>query len=244
MASRSLLPSGFDLRNAAHKLAVAMIVASVVCALLGEYGLVYLLFTPAFVLDRFYVWQLATSLLIARNPMEVIFGFIIIYSCGSNLVYFLGEKRFLRLVLGIPFVSMCLTLLLSLVIPTLQMIPNAGAAVLITVVWIAYGLAAWFSGGMLNFWGIPVTGLNFAYIGVGFVVLNGVFSSFLLVVPEIFACALTFLYFQKRDQDGESIFQKVELWYYNWKLKRLKAKRGFKVVEGEGRKPPTDRQLH
>lgn len=221
-----------------------MAVASVICAMLGVYGYRFLLFTPAIMIDELYIWQPATALFIARNPMEVIFGFIIIYSCGTNLVYFMGEKRFLQMALGIPFASMILTLLLSFVIGSLQLIPYGGAGVMLTTIWIAYGLAAWMNGSMLNFWGIPMTGLNFAYTGVGFVLLNAVFSSFLLVVPELIAAGLTFYYFQRKEPEGETLLQKIELRYYNWKLQRLKAKRGFRVVEGEGRKGPGDRQIH
>ncbi len=243
MTPRSFGSAGFDLRNAAQKLAVAMLIASVLCALSGMYGRVYLLFTPGLVIDELFVWQLFTSIFIAGNPMEVIFGFIIILMCGTSLVYHWGEKRFLQVAIGIPLVSMFLTLVLSFILPTIQAVPYSGAQVMITVIWIAYGLVAWSQGMMLNFWGLPLNGLNFAYLGVGFAVLNGVFFSFYIVIPDLIAAGLTFLYFRRRRQT-EGFFQRIELWYYNWKLRRLKAKRGLRVVEGEGKKSPTDRQLH
>ena len=246
MAARGLVPPSFSLTNMAHKLAVAMVVASVIFGLMGRAGAEYLLFTPILTIDRWAIWQPITTLLIATSPMEVIFGFIILYSCGTQLVHFWGEKQFLKLVLGISLAGMLATLLLAFVFPSIAINTYPGATCVVSVVWISYGLVAWLSGQMLNFWGIPLTGLNFAYMGLGFVFLNGVFNGFSRVVPELFAAGITFLYFQKRinARKDESLWQRIELWYYNWKLKRLKAKRGFQVIEGEGKKSTTDRQIH
>ena len=246
MATRGLTPPRFTMTNIAHKLAAAMVAASVLCAILGRTGLEYLLFTPAFVIERWFVWQPFTTLLIATSPVEVIFSFIILYSCGTNLLQWWGEKQFLKMVLGISLAGMFVTLLLSFFFSGLSINTYPGATCVVTVVWIAFGLVAWMSGQMLNFWGIPLTGLNFAYTGLGFVLLNGVFNGFARVLPELIAAGLTFLYFQKRvDKEKEqSLWQRVELYYYNWKLKRLKAKRGFQVIEGEGKKSTTDRQIH
>ena len=104
---------------------------------------------------------------------------------------------------------------------------------IISTIWIAYGLRAAFSGHLLNFWGSPLKGETFALIGLGFVVLAGVFSSFIAVLPDLFAAGLTYLYMYKRDALNLSeIRRRGELTYYNWKLRRLKRKSGLRVVRG------------
>jgi hypothetical protein len=70
----------------------------------------------------------------------------------------------------------------------------------------------------------------FAFLGLGFVLLTGVFGGFILVLPEILSAALTYGYILRRDPFD--LRRRTELLYYNWKLRRLKARKGFRVVRG------------
>ncbi len=229
MKPRAVLPS-ISFHNAAHQLAIAMIALSVVNGLLG--GLL-LLFIPVAVIAHLEVWRPFTSLLVAVHPMEIIFGALIIYSIGGSLEDSWGRKRFLRVALGIPFIAELLTLAFYLVFPTSYPVPYHGASTIISTIWIAYGLRAAFSRQLLNFWGSPLKGETFALIGLGFVVLSAVFSGVLVVLPDLIAAGLTYLYMYNRGLlNFAETRRRVELAYYNWKLKRLKGRSGLRVVKG------------
>jgi len=220
----------FSFHHSAHQVAVAVVVVSVLFGLFGQMGGAFLLLSPAAVLDGFQAWRPFTYVLVATNPMEVIFGALIIYSIGGTLEAWLGRGGFLAVALGIPFASGVLTLLAALMLPSMFMLTiYAGASCIITTVWIVFGLNAHLRRQTLNFWGVPLSGKNFALIGLGFVLLQGVFSSFLTVIPELFGAALSYAYVLKPGVFEP--FRRVELAYYNWKLKRLKAKRGLRVVK-------------
>lgn len=229
MKPRAVLPS-ISFHNAAHQLAIAMIAMSVVNGLLG--GLL-LLFIPVAVISHLEVWRPFTSLLVAVHPMEIIFGALIIYSIGGSLEDSWGRKRFLRVALGIPFIAELFTLAFYLVFPASYPVPYHGASSMISTIWIAYGLRAAFSRQLLNFWGSPLKGETFALIGLGFVVLSAVFSGVLVVLPDLIAAGLTYLYMYNRGiLNLAEARRRVELAYYNCKLKRLKGKSGLRVVKG------------
>ena len=206
-----------------------MIAASVINALLGSTAL---LFLPHATIAGLELWRPFTALLIAINPMEIIFGALIIYSIGGGLESSWGRNRFLCVALGIPFVAELLTLVFFLAFPFVPEFPYHGASMMISTIWIAYGLRAAFSRQLLNFWGAPLKGETFALIGVGFIVLSAIFSSYVIVLPDLIAAGLTYLYMYKRSWFNFSeARRRVELAYYNRKLKRLKNKSGLHVVK-------------
>lgn len=229
MKPRTVLPA-ISFHNAAHQLAIAMIAMSVINGLLGGLAL---LFVPTAVISHLQLWRPFTSLLVAIYPMEIIFGALIIYSIGGSLEGSWGRKRFLSVALGIPFVAELLTLAFYFLFPTAYPVPYHGASMIISTIWIAYGLRAAFSRQLLNFWGSPLKGETFALIGLGFVLLSAVFSGVLVVLPDLIAAGLTYLYMYKRGLFNlAETRRRIELAYYNWKLKRLKGKSGLRVVKG------------
>lgn len=226
--NRSLIPS-FSFHNSAHQLAIGMIAASVINALLGS---MTLLFLPQETIANLELWRPFTALFIATNPMEIIFGALIIYSIGGGLESSWGKNRFFFVALGIPLLAEFLTLLFFLAFPFVPEFPYHGASMTISTIWIAYGLRAAFSRQLLNFWGAPIKGETFALIGLGFVVLSAIFSSYVVVLPDLCAAGLTYLYMYKRSWlNLAEVRRRVELAYYNRKLKRLKNKAGLHVVK-------------
>jgi membrane associated rhomboid family serine protease len=224
----------FSFRTAAQRLTVAIVAVSIVFGLLGSFGVQYLLFQPVLTWRALEAWRPFTALLIAGSPIEIIFGGLIVYSLGSSLERSWGPRRFLRVVLGLPLAAMGLTVGLSLLFPapfSLQF--YTGVTCIITGIWICYGCIAQFSGQMLNFWGVALTGQMFAFFGFGFVLLDGVFNGWMRVVPNLFTAALAFglmhgkLRFTFLDRVADTIDR--------WKLKRLRSKRGLKVVPKPGR---------
>ena len=185
---RPVLPG---LRGAAAWLAVALIGGSIVFALTREGVGGLLLLTPGLVL-RGWVWQPFTYAFVENSPMGVIFGALILWQLGGALEKSWGTRRMTLFAVGTTVVAGVGTVLLALVVPALRGIPFAGGFVMGSALWVAYGLG--FGRQQTNFWGLPVSGNVFALIGVGFVFLNGAFTSFLLVVPDAVALLLTWMY--------------------------------------------------
>jgi len=238
MARRFFSP--FSFQSAAHSLAVATIGASVLQGLLLQSGNPLLLFSPHDTIYAFQLWRPLTALFVAVSPLEVIFNALIIYSLGGLMEARLGKRGFLRVALGIPLAAECIVLLMALVMPsTFGGAYYPGTRPVITSLWIIFGLMAQFSHEMLNFWGTPIRGKTFALIGLGFVLLSGVFGSLVAVMPECVAAGLSYAYMYR--PRGNRLIQKIELAYYTWKLERLKAKSKLRVVKGsrdDGSEPP------
>jgi membrane associated rhomboid family serine protease len=233
------------MRSNAHKLTFGMVVLSIVQALLRNTGLDLFSFRPISTALGFEVWRPITALFISSSPLEVVFGGLIIYSIGGALESQVGRQRFLTLALAIPLIAELLTLPVFLFFSTLPDLPYPGSRSVVTAVWIAFGLIAARSGQMLQFWGNPVSGRSFALLGLGFVLLSAVFGEFIFVLPELLAAGLTYGYVLKRG--NIDIKRRIELLYYNWKLRRLKAKRGLHIVRGtqsDKDDDPGKRQIH
>ena len=185
---RPMLPG---LHGAASWLAVALVIGSVIFALTKDGVGELLRLIPGLVL-RGYVWQPLSYAFIETSPMGVIFGALILWQLGGALEQTWGTRRMTAFALGTTVTAGVATVLLALVVRALLPIPFSGGFVMGSSLWVAYGLS--FGRRQTNFWGLPVSGNVFALIGVGFVFLNGAFSSFLLVIPEAVALLLTWAY--------------------------------------------------
>lgn len=229
MRNQAFLPN-LSFHTSAHQIAIAMIAVSILHGLLGTASL---LLIPYLTIHNLELWRPFTALLVAINPVEIIFGALIIYSIGGALEQSWGKRRFLTVALGIPFLGELAAIATCVIFPISSQVAYHGASIIISTIWIAYGLRAAFSGQLLNFWGSPLRGETFALIGLGFVVLNAVFAGIIVVLPDLFAAAFTYLYMYRRGGVNLSeLRRRVELAYYNWKLKRLKKKSGLRVVKG------------
>lgn len=239
---RGFASPSFD--NRAHQLAIATIAVSIVQGFLLQSGTYVFLFSPFKTLHYLELWRPFTALFVAASPVEVIFGALIIYSIGGMLESRLSRRRFTYTVLGIPLIAELVVVALSFIAPSL--VPSsmvyAGSRQVISTLWILYGLASHFSRERLNFWGTPITGKTFALIGVGFVFLSGVFGGFIPVLPDVITVALCYLYMYR--YTVLSFTRKYELSYYDWKLKRLKQKSGFKVIKGSRSDDDPGHQIH
>jgi membrane associated rhomboid family serine protease len=226
------LPS---VRSAAAAMAVALVVTSVLGALLPGFREVVLL-VPGLVVGQLYLWQVLTYALVETSPTGVIFGAIILYSIGGALEARWGQRRFLTFSAGIVAAAGVATVALALVVPGLVSGAYPGGMVLTGALWVAYGLLIGRS--QTNFWGMPVTGNMLALIGAGFVLLNAAFSGVSTVVPELFALGFTWLTVR-----GHS---PTRLWmqFRSWQLERDLRRRSshLRSVEGGRRGPgPTPR---
>ncbi len=224
---RMVRPPWMSASTAAAKLAIGILVMSVLFALTKDSIGIHLLLTPPLVIGNFELWQPLTYTLISTSPMGVIFGALIAWQMGGALEMTWGAKRTLLFALGVTVISGVLTTLLALLFQPLNTF-FAGAYALTGSLWVAYGLS--FGSRQTNFWGVPVTGNVFALIGVGFTFLQGAFGSFWQIVPEALALGMTFLYVRG--------YSPANLWarFTSWRLRgQLKSRSKHLKVIGRDR---------
>ncbi|MFL5319882.1 MAG: DUF1751 domain-containing protein [Myxococcaceae bacterium] len=208
-----------NMRNVSFKMAVAVVVGSIVNALMAHHAEApYLSLIPSHVIP--WVWEPFTYGFVANDPLGVLFGALIVWQMGSTLEMTWGSRRLLVFALGTTVVAGVLTVLLSR-LPGLELLrdyPFAGSLVLGSALWVGYGLA--WGTRMTNFWGMPLSGNAFAGIGVLFVVLQAAFSGWQLVIPDVIAIAITFVYVR---------YGSAGMWFTRfraWQLQRRLKSRG------------------
>jgi membrane associated rhomboid family serine protease len=177
---------------ATAKLAAALVVGSIVTMGFGAY---WLLLIPGHVLAG-AVWQPITYGFIETSTLSLMFSAVILVSIGGMLESWWGARRVVRFLVGVTVASGVLTTLLAIPFTPLRHSAFAGGGAMATAAWVAYGWSVGRS--PTSFWGIGVTGNQLAVIGIGLVVLDGVFSSPIHVLPEAFAIALTYGYLRRR----------------------------------------------
>jgi membrane associated rhomboid family serine protease len=226
------------IRSMAARLAIALVVGSVLSQLAGPYGRLLAL-SPELVLTKFMLRQPLTYAFLETSPMGIIFGALILFSIGGALEMTWGSRRLLSFALGVSVAAGVATVLMALVLPVLRGALFPGGMVMTTALWIAYGLSH--GRGQTNFWGVPISGNVFAAIGVGFVLLQGIFATWLSVIPELVAVACVFLYIRAGSP---------RLWWLkftSWRMhQRLKGRGKHLRVISKDRNMPSDsdRYLH
>lgn len=234
--------SGFripSVRSVGAKLAIALVVGSVLFALLGEAGR-YLVLIPNDVLSQLFLWQPLSYAFIANDPFGVIFGAMILWSIGGSMEQTWGSRRLLTFSVGTTVLAGILTVLLALVIGPLRASWFAGGWVMGSALWVAYGLSI--GRGQANFWGIPMTGNMLAAVGAGLVLLQAAFArSIYPVLPELLAMGMAWAYVR-----GFSP-RLVWLRFQSWRLQaQLKGRSKHLKVISQDRNMPSDsdRFLH
>jgi membrane associated rhomboid family serine protease len=220
-------------QSMAAKLALGLVVGSVLSLLAGSAGDLLLLF-PSGVVSRLWLWQPFTYPFIERSPLGIIFGAMILYSIGGSLEGSWGPRRLLWVIWGGAVLAGILTTLLSLVVPLAG--AYTGGWVMGTIAWVVHGL--YIGRGQTNFWGIPVTGNVMALIGAGFVVLNGLTGGWASQIPELFALGIAFVYM--RGGSPRHLWLRVQ----HWRLQRqLRGRsRHLRVISEE--RPESDKFLN
>ncbi len=230
------------LSSTAARLALGIVAGSILFGFAARSGFgERLLLVPGLVVGQLHVWQFLTYAFIATDPFGVLISALVIWSLGGALERSWGSRRTLTFGLGITAAAGALTVLLALVYRPLLAQPFAGATVLLTVLWVAFGLA--WGRGQTNFWGIPMTGNTLALIGVGFVVLNAAFAGWQHVVPSAFAIALTWGYM--RVGSPRMLWLRFQSWRLQRQLKGPRRSRNHLRVAGDREEePPRDRYLN
>jgi len=228
-------PAWFNPTGTGAKLAIAIIGCSLLATL--PMAANFLPLSPVSV-TRGAIWQLLSYQFISFTPLGVLFDALIVWQIGGALESSWGTRRMLGLALGIPAIAGALTVVICRYVLNVDG-AFAGAEVLASTVWVAYGLAHGRS--QISFWGFPISGNLFAGIGVLFVVLNAAFSGWLRVLPDALAIALAIGYLRLGSP------RTVLLRFQSWRFRRqLKARSTHLKLIVKDRNTPddSDRYLH
>ncbi|MBK7863871.1 MAG: rhomboid family intramembrane serine protease [Archangiaceae bacterium] len=235
----SQLQQWLNPRSSAAKMAVLFVIASIAFYLTSRWTAPWVVLVPDAVIHELRLWQLLTySVIFHKDPLNFIFGVLILISIGGSLERHWGPKRLWLFSFGIAFFSAVLTVLLALVVPGLDAF--VGANVIVSSQWVAYGLLI--GNGRTNFWGLPVTGNTLALIGAAFVLLSCLLGGWSQLVPEVFSLVLVFLHV--RLGLPHDLIQR----FGSWRLQRDLSRRSshLRVISGDERNTPrdSDKYLH
>lgn len=229
------------IRGGAGIMATLFVIAAVVLGVQPQFTAAHLALNPDQVVARLELWQLVTYLFIPQpNPFSILISVAMVLMMGSQLEQQWGTARLWRVVVGIGFSTATLTTLLALLLSRLGGIEVFGSHIVVLIVWVGVGLSHRRS--LMNFWSLPVTGYTFAAIGMAFSVFDGLFRSWLLIVPDLIAGGLTFLVVH------EGFPANAWLRFRGWQLDRQLKKRSshLKGIDGGKRNVggDSDKYLH
>jgi membrane associated rhomboid family serine protease len=169
-------------------LIAATVITSLVAVVGSRNGLPLLelcLLSPEAVL-RGEVWRLVTWVLLETDPLNLLFGALVLYWFGRDLAGTWGERRFLAAYLGVAAVAGAVTTLLALAWPALRggawtgLWPAADGLV------VAWALLFPFRQ-ILLFFALPVSGRALLWVTVGGTLLFALFHGVAAFVPHLLA---------------------------------------------------------
>ena len=176
-------------------LIVATVVTSLVAAVGGRsgLGLHQLLLLDTGAIWRGEVWRLVTWVLVEDDPLNLLFGGLVLYWFGRDLVDAWGERRFLVTYFAVPAVAGILASLLALAWPGLDAYRFAGFWVALDALVVAWGLNHPFRQ-ILLFFAIPVSGKALVWITVGGTALFALFTGVGAFVPHLLAEGIAWMH--------------------------------------------------
>jgi len=158
-------------------LIVATVVVSLVAAVGGRsgLGLHQLLLLDTGAVWQGEVWRLVTWVLVEDSPLNLLFGGLMLYWFGRDLVEAWGERRFLVTYFAIPAVAGILAAFLALAWPGLGAYRFTGFWVALGALVVAWGLLHPFRQ-ILLFFAVPVSGQALVWITLGGTVFFALFA--------------------------------------------------------------------
>lgn len=203
-----------------------LIVATVVVSLAGAladqlgYPVRSLLTLQTAAVRSGQVWRLVTWVLVEDNPLNLLFGGLVLYWFGRDLVEAWGERRFLVTYFAIPAVAALLATLLALLWPALDTYPFAGFWAVLDALVVAWGLNHPFRQ-ILLFFAVPMSGKTLVWVTVGATVLFALFTGVAAFVPHLLAEGVAWLHVS-----GKGPGQ----WLRGIRLPRRKKRGRFEVI--------------
>jgi membrane associated rhomboid family serine protease len=223
----NLLSFGGRVPTAVGGIIVATVVVSLVAAVGGRSGLglqqVLLLDTGA--VWQGEVWRLITWVLVEDSPLNLLFGGLVLFWFGRDLVEAWGERRFLLTYFAVPAVAGVLTSLLALPWPGLDAYRFAGFWVALEALVVAWGLNHPFRQ-ILLFFAVPVSGKALVWITLGGTVFFALFAlpAAGAFVPHLLAVGIAWVHVSGKGPGK---------WLRTIRLPRRKRRGRFEVIHAE-----------
>ena len=170
------------------------------------------------------VWRLVTWILVEESPLNLLFGGLVLFWFGRDLVDAWGERRFLLTYFGVPAAAAVLVSLLALAWPQLDAHGYAGFWVALDALVIAWGLNHPFRQ-ILLFFAVPVSGQALVWVTLGGTLLFALFTGVGAFAPHLLAEGIAWLHVS-----GKGPGQ----WLRRIRLPRRKKKYGrFEVIHAD-----------
>ena len=201
---------------------VATVLVSLAAAVGGRNGVplsALLLLEPQAVWSG-EVWRLVTWVLVETEPVNLLFGGLVLWWFGRDLAVAWGERRFLVTYLAVPAVAGFVTTLLALLFPGLAGARWSGFWVALNALIVAWGLAHPFRQ-ILLFFALPVSGQALVWITVGGTVLFALFTGVAAFVPHLLAEGIAWLHVTGQGPGR---------WLRKLRLPRLRRRGRFEVI--------------
>jgi membrane associated rhomboid family serine protease len=184
----SLLTLGGRVPPVVGGLIAATVLTSLVSVVGSRNGLPLLsllAFSPQAVLQG-QVWRLVTWVLLETDPLNLLFGALVLFWFGRDLAEAWGERRFLVVYLGVAAVAAAATTLLSLAWPALRGSVWTGLWPAADGLVVAWALLFPFRQ-ILLFFALPVSGRALLWFTIGATVLYALFAGVAAFVPHLLA---------------------------------------------------------
>ena len=169
------------------------------------------------------VWRLVTWALVETEPLNLLFGGLVLFWFGRDLVEAWGERRFLATYFGIAAAAGALTCLAALAWPALLTFRFTGLWAAVDAVIVAWALLHPFRQ-ILLFFALPVSGKTLLWITVGGTVLFALFAGVAAFVPHLLAEGVAWAWVSGNGPGR---------WLRRARLPRLGRKRRFEVIHAD-----------
>jgi membrane associated rhomboid family serine protease len=169
------------------------------------------------------IWRLVTWVFVETEPLNLLFGGLVLYWFGRDLVDAWGERRFLATYLGVAAAAGALTCLVALAWPALWGGRFTGFWAALDALIVAWALLHPYRQ-ILLFFAVPVSGRALAWITVGGTVLFALFGGVAAFVPHLLAEGLAWLWVSG---------QGPRRWLRKVRLPRLRRRGRFEVIHAD-----------
>jgi membrane associated rhomboid family serine protease len=169
------------------------------------------------------VWRLVTWVLVETEPINLLFGGLVLFWFGRDLVEAWGERRFLATYFGVAAVAGALTCLAALGWPALDSARFTGFWAAVDASIVAWALLHPFRQ-ILLFFALPVSGKALLWITVGGTVLFALFTGVAAFVPHLLAEAVAWIWVGGPGPGR---------WLRRLRLPRLRRRGRFEVIRAD-----------
>jgi membrane associated rhomboid family serine protease len=169
------------------------------------------------------VWRLFTWVLVETEPLNLLFGGLVLFWFGRDLVEAWGARRFLATYFGIGAIAGALTCVGTLAWPVLRSFVFTGFWAVLDALIVAWAILHPFRQ-ILLFFAVPVSGRALLWITVGGTVLFALFNGVAAFVPHLLAEGVAWIW-MSRGGPGK--------WLRRVKLPRLRRRGRFEVIHAD-----------